>query len=112
MPSERTERLRAELRALLRSNAPAAQVEAWAERNDLTRRDLIEKLLFDGDLERARAERLADGLSGEAFSTDGVWLVRINRSDGTFVIIGDDINVFANERAFEDGDAEQTIALS
>jgi hypothetical protein len=111
MPSERTERMRSEFRFFLRSGAPAAFVEAWANGEGWKLRDVLNALTCDGNEERARAERIADSMGGEAFTTDGVWLVRIRREDGKTVIVGDDVSLFANEVAFKVGDDEQSIAL-
>ena len=111
MVTERTERMRSEFRFMLRSGASASAVEEWAEGHDLTRRDLIDMLLCDDNEEQARAERIADGLGGTAFTDDGVWLVRIEREDGKLVIVGDDVTLHADECAVEHGNDEQSIAL-
>jgi hypothetical protein len=103
--------MRSEFRFFLRSGAPPAFVDAWADREGWTRRDLINALACDGNQERARAERVADALGGEAFTTDGVWLVRIRREDGKLVIVGDDVTVHADDRAVASGDDDQGIAL-
>ena len=105
MPTERTERQRAEFRRMIPAGATTERVERWADADTLSRRDDAPRE------ERARAERIAEALGGEAFTTDGVWLVRIRRADGKLVIVGDHITVHADQRAFEAGDAEQSVEL-
>ena len=58
-----------------------------------------------------QAQAIADSLGGETWQSGGdIWLVTMRRDDGKVVVISDDaICLYADEEAFDRGEALQTI---
>jgi hypothetical protein len=60
-----------------------------------------------------QAQAIADALGGETWQSGGdIWLVILRRADEKVVVISDDaICLYANDDAFDAGEAEQTIGF-
>ena len=71
------------------------------------------KRIREDIMDESAAKAIAQALGGHAYHSGGkVWLAQIDREDGSLVIIcGDAICEYANEKALDDGDATQSIAL-
>jgi hypothetical protein len=65
-------------------------------------------------MDEKTAEQLAVIVGGEAWQSGGdIWLVTVNRDDGSLVVFsGDAICEYENDEAFDDGRASKTILLS
>ena len=61
-----------------------------------------------------QAQAIADALSGETWQSGGdIWLVILRRNDGKVVVISDDvICLYADDEAFDAGQALQSIELN
>jgi hypothetical protein len=60
-----------------------------------------------------QAQAIADALGGETWQSGGdIWLVTLRRNDGKVVVISDDaICLYADDEAFDAGQALQSIEL-
>jgi hypothetical protein len=60
-----------------------------------------------------QAEAIASALGGETWQSGGdIWLVVLRRNDGRIVVLSDDvICLYADEDAFDAGQALQSIEL-
>ncbi|MBK9126371.1 MAG: hypothetical protein IPM13_01020 [Phycisphaerales bacterium] len=65
-------------------------------------------------MDQRTAEQLASIVGGEAWqSGGGIWLVTVNRDDGSLVVFsGDAICEYENDEAFDAGRAFKTILLT
>lgn len=65
-------------------------------------------------MDERTAEQLAAIVGGEAWqSGGGIWLVTVNREDGTLVVFsGDAICEYESDEAFDAGRAAKTILLT
>ena len=64
-------------------------------------------------MDEQHAEMVAAALGGEIWQSGGdIWLVLLRRSDGTLVVISDEVVcVYENEAAFEESQPEASIIL-
>ena len=65
-------------------------------------------------MDERTAEQLATIVGGEAWqSGGGIWLVTVNRDDGSLVVFsGDAICEYENDEAFDAGQASKSILLT